>query len=160
MMEPTEERPISSLLSQHLSIDEHFGVRSFLPQRTFWEKTFLLHELFQKSVDKIDIRRMSRHWYDLHRLFEAGFAAMAMADKELFEAIRGHRGVFTKVPGIDYDSLKANSFNLFPPGDLEGGWEKDYSSMRETYIYKEAPTLDALIVEISKIVNSLKGLDY
>ena len=69
MMEPTEERPITSLLSQHLGTGEHFGVRSVLPQRTFWEKAFLLHELFQKPVDKIDIRRMSRHWYDLHRLF-------------------------------------------------------------------------------------------
>ncbi len=138
MMEPTEERPISSLLSQHLSTGEHVGVRTVLPQRTFWEKAFLLHELFQKPVDKIDIQRMSRHWYDLHRLFQAGFAAKAMADKELFEAIRGHRGVFTKVPGVDYDSLKASSFNLFPPDAIKASWDKDYSSTRESYIYRDA----------------------
>ncbi len=160
MMEPTEERPISSLLSQHLGINERFGVRSVLPQRTFWEKAFLLHELFQKPADKIDIRRMSRHWYDLHRLFRAGFAEKAMADKELFEAIRGHRGVFTKVPGVDYDSLKASKLNLFPPNELGKGWNKDYGSMTESYIYLDAPTIDELTDEIKKITNDLQKLHF
>jgi hypothetical protein len=160
MMEPTEKRPISSLLSQYLSTGEHVGVRSILPQRTFWEKAFLLHELFQRPVVKIDIRRMSRHWYDLHRLFQAGFAAKAMTDKKLFDTIRVHRGVFTKVPGVDYDSLKANSFNLFPPGELKAGWEKDYGSMRESYIYKDAPTIEVLMDEMSTINNDFKNLRF
>ena len=159
-MEPTEERPISSLLSQHLGINERFGVRSVLPQRTFWEKAFLLHELFQKPADRIDIRRMSRHWYDLHRLFRAGFAEKAMADKELFEALRGHRGVFTKVPGVDYDSLKASTLNLFPPDELATGWNKDYGSMTESYIYQDAPTIDELTDEIKKITKDLHELHF
>lgn len=160
MMEPTEERPISSLLSEHLGGTENIGVRSVLPQRTFWEKAFLLHELFQKPVDKIDIRRMSRHWYDLHRLFQAGFAAKAMVDKELFDAIRGHRGVFTKVSGVDYDSLKASSFNLFPPNELKAGWDRDYNSTRESYIYRDAPPIEALKDEIVKITSDLKKLQF
>ena len=103
---------------------------------------------------------MSRHWYDLHRLFQAGFAAKAMVDKELFEAIRGHRGVFTKVPGVDYDSLKANSFNLFPPDAIKVSWDRDYSSTRESYIYRDAPSIEALKDEIAKITSDLKKLQF
>jgi hypothetical protein len=160
MMEPTGERPISSLLSQTYNPGEQFGVRSVLPHRTFWEKAFLLHELFQKPIDKIDISRMSRHWYDLYSLNQAGFGKTAMVDKDLFEAIRGHRGVFTRVPGIDYGVLKANSFNLFPPDALQGDWNRDYDSMMESYIYQDAPTMQELVQGIETIVANLKALSF
>src|SRR5690606_39241907 len=116
-----------------------------------------LHELFQKPIDKIDISRMSRHWYDLYSLNQAGFGKTAMMDKDLFEAIRGHRGVFTKVPGIDYGVLKANSFNLFPPDALQRDWNRDYDSMMESYIYQDAPTMQELVKGIETIATNLKA---
>lgn len=105
MMEPLENRKVMSLLSAFLEPDEFGYVPSVLPQRTFWEKTFLLHELFQKPLEKINTLRMSRHWYDLDRLDTGGFAENAMADEKLFHAIRNHRKTFTKVAGVDYDAL-------------------------------------------------------
>lgn len=53
---------ISSLLAQRLNTNEVIGVSTVLPQPTFWEKEFLLHELFQRPLDKMEISRMSRHW--------------------------------------------------------------------------------------------------
>src|SRR6185295_18831696 len=116
----------SSLLSQHLDTKETVSVSTVLPQRTFWEKSFLLHELFQRPLDKMDIARMSRHWYDLHYLNNAGFAKKGMEDKALFDAIRHHRKIFTKVSGVDYDNLSPKAFGLFPPKEKDGDWKNDY----------------------------------
>jgi hypothetical protein len=160
MMEPNENRPVTSLLSQHLDINEVFDVSTVLPQRTFWEKSFLLHELFQRPLDKMDIARISRHWYDLHYLTKAGFAEKAMQDKALYEAIRNHRKIFTKVPGVDYDALSPKSFGLFPPKDRETDWSNDYKKMIESYIYRDAPSLDGLTDSIEMISREFRKLDY
>lgn len=160
MMEPHENRPVSSLLSQHLNTNETVGVSTVLPQRTFWEKAFLLHELFQRPLDKMDIARMSRHWYDLHYLTKAGFAEKAMQDKALFEAIRNHRKVFTKVPGVDYDILSPKDFGLFPPTEKEVDWNNDYKKMIESYIYRDAPTGNALATSLSELTEEFKKLNY
>lgn len=160
MMEPYETRSVTSLLSQYLNNDEHIGVRTVLPQRTFWEKAFLLHELFQRPVGKIDIARMSRHWYDLHYLAKAGFAEKARQDKDLYHAIRDHRKVFTKVPGVDYDTLSPKSFGLFPPKEKEEAWNNDYKKMIESYIYKDAPSFEELLTSLNSISQMLKELTY
>jgi len=160
MMEPYDTRPISSLLSQHLNINESVGVSTVLPQRTFWEKLFLLHELFQKPIEKIDIARTSRHWYDLHYLINAGFASKAMEDKALYDAIRNHRKVFTKVPGVDYDTLSPKGFGLFPPKEKESDWNNDYKKMIESYIYQGAPELAVLSASIGALTDEFNKLHY
>jgi Nucleotidyl transferase AbiEii toxin, Type IV TA system len=160
MMEPYENRPVSSLLSQYLNINEDIRISTVLPQRTFWEKAFLLHELFQKPLDKIGIARMSRHWYDLHYLSKAGFGDKAMQDKTLFEAIRNHRKIFTKVSGVDYDTLLPKSFGLFPPKAKEADWNNDYKKMTESYIYREAPSIGNLTDTITRITEEFRKLHY
>lgn len=160
MMEPYEIRPVSSLLSQHLNINEAVGVSTVLPQRTFWEKAFLLHELFQRPVEKMEIARMSRHWYDLHYLIKAGFAEKAMQDKALFEAIRNHRKVFTKVPGVDYDTLSPKAFGLFPPPEKKPDWDTDYKKMVESYIYRDAPALEDLSGIVHALAEKFRKLEY
>ncbi len=160
MMEPLENRKVMSLLSAFLEPDDFGYVPSVLPQRTFWEKSFLLHELFQKPLEKINTLRMSRHWYDLDRLDAGGFAEKAMADEKLFHAIRNHRKTFTKVAGVDYDALSPKAFGLFPPKEKLSEWMADYGKMTETYIYKDTPTLDALSSSITKLTRAMKMLSY
>lgn len=100
MMEPLENRKVMSLLSAFLEPDDFGYVPSVLPQRTFWEKSFLLHELFQKPLEKINTLRMSRRWYDLDRIDAGGFAEKTMADEKLFDAIRNHRRLLRKLQGL------------------------------------------------------------
>ena len=160
MMEPNENRPVASILSQHLNTNETVSVNAVLPQRTFWEKVFLLHELFQRPLDKMEIARMSRHWYDLHYLIKAGFAEKAMSDNALFVAIRNHRRIFTKVPGVEYESLSPKNFQLFPPKIKEPEWIDDYRKMVESYIYRGAPTLDELSGIVRRLTEDFKKLEY
>jgi hypothetical protein len=72
LMEPIEERNISSILSENFSkqnfVNAPFAIPTVLPQRTFLEKIFLLHEEFSQDIEKIRVDRLSRHLYDLEKL--------------------------------------------------------------------------------------------
>ena len=65
LMEPIEERKINSILSesfpQQSFVSVPFTIPTVLPQRTFLEKIFLLHEEFSQEAEKIRIDRLSRH---------------------------------------------------------------------------------------------------
>lgn len=83
-----------------------------------------------------------------------------MEDKALFDAIRHHRKIFTKVPGVDYDNSSPKVFGLFPPKKKEVDWSNDYKKMIETYIYKDAPSGDALAASMNELIKEFKKLDY
>ncbi|HTJ52902.1 MAG TPA: nucleotidyl transferase AbiEii/AbiGii toxin family protein [Cyclobacteriaceae bacterium] len=160
LMEPSEKKSVNSLLAEHLRITESVDINTVLPQRTFWEKVFLLHELFQQPEEKMDISRMSRHWYDLNQLSQAGYAKKAMEDQGLYEAIRNHRKIFTKVSEVDYDNLSPQNFSLFPSEKKESDWQSDYNKMMESYIYRNAPSLKELKDSIKKIEDDFSKLRY
>lgn len=103
---------------------------------------------------------MSRHWYDLHYLISAGFAKKAMEDKTLYDAIRHHRKIFTKVHGVDYDTLSPKSFGLLPPKEKGSDWNSDYKKMIESYIYRNAPSLEVLSGSMRELLEEFKKLEY
>ncbi len=103
---------------------------------------------------------MSRHWYDLHYLVNAGFAVQAIQDAALYSAIRNHRKIFTKVPGVDYDTLSPKGFVLFPPKQRESDWANDYKKMIESYIYRNAPSLEVLSGSMIELMEEFKKLEY
>ena len=65
LMEPAEKRFFSSLLDDHYLesafAQEPIEIPSAIPERTFLEKLFLLHEEFRRPMDKIRVNRLSRH---------------------------------------------------------------------------------------------------
>ncbi len=86
-MEPAEKREINSILSDNFPklsfATESFAIPTVLPQRTFLEKIFLLHEEFSQEAGKIRIDRLSRHMYDLVRIMDTEYGFAALKDKEL-----------------------------------------------------------------------------
>ena len=73
LMEPSEDVRLRSLIAENYPdadfADAEIAIPTVIPQRTFLEKAFLLHEEFQKPEASIRIDRMSRHLYDLERLY-------------------------------------------------------------------------------------------
>ena len=61
------------------------------PERTFLEKIFLLHEEFQRPPEKMRVKRLSRHLYDVVKLSKTEFAEKALSDQTLYETIVEHR---------------------------------------------------------------------
>jgi predicted nucleotidyltransferase component of viral defense system len=149
LMEPSEKRPIQSLVSENIKgqpySDAPVLLPVVLPKRTFLEKAFLLHEEFQKPTEKIRSERLSRHLYDLEKLMDTQHGKDALADKELYQHIIKHRQIFNKVSAIDYANHSHDKINFIPPTEIQADWEKDYKSMQENMIYGESLAFNKLL---------------
>lgn len=136
-------------------------VPSVTPERTFLEKLFLLHEEFHRPSEKMRVDRLSRHLYDMHQLANSEIAEKAIHDKDLYETIVNHRFTFSKVGGIDYNSLNPKTLDPMPIKQVIEAWKADYQKMREQMIYEEKPpTFDQLLESMEKLKARLSKLDW
>jgi len=98
LIEPSENVQMRSLIADAFPnaafSDDYFSVPTVIPQRTFLEKAFLLHEEFQKQTERIRVDRMTRHIYDLEKLMDTNFAKEAMNNKDLYNKILMFRTSF------------------------------------------------------------------
>lgn len=82
MSEPVSDITIESMIDQVYPkapfAEPKFIVRAVLPERTFLEKLFLLHEEFAKPKDLIRVERMSRHLYDIRQILKTPIAERAI----------------------------------------------------------------------------------
>lgn len=87
MNEPVSEIALDSMIDQIYSkapfAEPKFMVRAVLPERTFLEKVFLLHEEFAKPKDLIRVERMSRHMYDIGQMLKTPIAERAINNVDL-----------------------------------------------------------------------------
>ncbi|MEN9510722.1 MAG: hypothetical protein RLZZ370_541 [Bacteroidota bacterium] len=163
LMEPTEEREINSMLSMSFPkldfVTDAFIVPTVLPQRTFLEKIFLLHEEFSLEPERIRIDRLSRHLYDLERLMDTKHGIEALQDSALYHTIVGHREKFNAMRGLDYGNHKPEKINIIPPAAVIKAYENDYAAMTEFMIHGDALPFEKLMKRISELqarINELR----
>ena len=154
LIDPFLEIEINSIISEYNpSINFEHGkvvVNATDPQKTFLEKLILLHEEFQKPMDKIRHLRMSRHFYDIEQILESHYGKQALLNAELFESIINHRKVFTPIKSTIYDDLKLHRLNIIPPSAVIGQYKKDYREMQASMIHGESLSFDELLNKITK----------
>jgi Nucleotidyl transferase AbiEii toxin, Type IV TA system len=133
--EPCEEREIRCDATEHLP-DLAFPVakpRVMLPTRTFWEKATAIH-VFCKQGTVGD--RLSRHWHDLVRLDDAGYAQKAFDDRALANAVAELKGKFFREKDrdgnpIDYAAAVSGALQLVPDAEALKALEADYKKMAD-----------------------------
>lgn len=155
MIEPFEKRKITSLVGEKYKgfpfADDSIDIPTVIPERTFLEKIFLLHEEFQQVTDKIRVDRKSRHLYDLEKLMDTDYAKKALQDKELWRTIINHRKRITPLRGIDYNNHVRGKFNIIPPAEVMDLWERDYKAMQESMFYNESLSFKDLLERINNL---------
>lgn len=155
LMEPSENVSIRSIIGELLPssdfADETFFVQAVAPKRTFLEKAFLLHELFQKGIHGNDMNRMSRHLYDLEKLMDSEYCKDALKDSGLYNEIIRHREIFTSIANVDYTTHQPLSINFTPPDSALKEWERDYFALQENMIYGESLSFQELIGRIREL---------
>lgn len=164
LMEPYEHREIVSLLDANYP-NSSFSQKPIKipvasPEKTFLEKLFLLHEEFQKPLEKIRVKRLSRHLYDIHQLSKSEFANKAIENHQLYETIVKHRHRYTKIRGVDYNLHQPQTINPVPPESILSKWSTDYSEMQEQMIYGDSLSFEDLIEEIEKLKDRINRLEW
>ena len=155
MSEPVSYIAIDSMIDQVYPkapfAEPKFMVRAVLPERTFLEKLFLLHEEFAKPKDLIRVERMSRHLYDIGQMLKTPIAERAINDADLYRQVVEHRRTFIGLRGFDYDTLCPETLNIVPPASVIEQWKLDYENMRLHMIYGESEPFDMLVGNLTKL---------
>lgn len=155
MSEPVSDIAIDSMIDQVYPkapfAEPKFMVRAVLPERTFLEKLFLLHEEFAKPKDLIRVERMSRHLYDIGQMLKTPIAERAINDADLYRQVVEHRRAFIGLRGFDYDTLCPETLNIVPPASVIEQWKLDYENMRLHMIYGESEPFDMLVGNLTKL---------
>ena len=164
MNEPLRKVALQSLADKEFPTasfaDIPFEVNAVVPERTFLEKIFLLHEEFAKPQEFMRAERMSRHLYDLVKLDNAGIAEKALENKELYKNIVEHRRIFVGLKGFDYDTLAPTTITIVPPDTIIDLWKTDYETMRETMIYESSLPFNKLIDQIKQLNERINQIDW
>ena len=155
LIEPSENIQLRSIIADDYPeakyADDFFIVPTVIPQRTFLEKAFLLHEEFQKPQEKIRVDRMTRHIYDLEKLMDTNYAIEALNDRDLYNTIVEHRRTLTAMKEVDYSTHTPETINFVPPDSVIYLWRADYEKMRNM-IYGKSLPFNELIDRI-KVLN-------
>jgi predicted nucleotidyltransferase component of viral defense system len=153
LIEPAAANAVKSLISESYNIDTSLvnpNIITAVPEKTFLEKAFLLHEIFTGKGD-MTANRKSRHLYDLEKMMDKDFATKAISNDELWHAIHHHREVFTRVNGVDYAQDIRRNICLIPPPQAINDWRQDYEKMQNTLIYGASPSFDKLVKRMEEL---------
>jgi hypothetical protein len=130
------------------------------PERTFWDKVVILHGLRRWFEMRGELRgggqRVSRHYYDLHRLLGTDVAAKALADADLGRDCVRHARMFFNSPDLDLASAEPGSFVLRPTDAMLVPLRRDYVAMTGM-IFGDAPAFDAVITSIAELETRLNA---
>ncbi len=132
--EPREERPIECDAAPYLPGIALPAAQPFvmLAERTFWEKATAVHVFCRQQRSRGE--RLSRHWHDLVRLEEAGFAERALADRTLALSVAQHKSMFFREKEatgswVDYEAAVSGDLQLVPEGSFYEALADDYGRM-------------------------------
>lgn len=132
-------------------------VKVIAAERTCLDKMLLLHEENLRPVGKTKKERMSRHYYDLFKLIEAGVAKRAAKDLELLERVIEHRSFFFKYSWMDYEGFQLEELAITPKEEFMAFWKDDYAKMREEMFFGDPPTFTEVLKAVSAFEDSLRA---
>lgn len=135
--EPAEPRTVTCYMASafpELSFPEATP-RVMQPTRTFWEKATAIH-VFCRAGQFRGGAGFARHWYDVLRLDDAGYADAAIADRDLAQAVADHKTKFfieKTADGevIDYHAAVGGGLQLVAEGAAYDLLAADYAAMVE-----------------------------
>ena len=148
--EPHENRPVACDAAPHLP-DIVFPTASpavMLAERTFWEKATAMHVFCRQQRRRGD--RLSRHWHDVARLDETGYAGRALADRSLALSVARHKAAFFREKDaggrwIDYRAAVSGELQLVPEGSARNALQEDYEKMVSDGMLDDVEPFDLLI---------------
>lgn len=136
-----------------LDLEVH-DVTTVKPERTFWDKVIILHGLRQWYDRRHELRyegqRVSRHYYDIHRLMQADGAQAWQADHSLAADCATHARLFFGSPDLGLDTAAVGTFTLTPDDAMHDALGRDYAAM-SGMIFGDTPPLDTVLASVAAL---------
>jgi hypothetical protein len=126
-------------------------------ERTFWEKATAIHVFCLQERLRGD--RYARHWHDVVRLDDSGFATAAFADRELAHAVARHKTMFFAEKAadrsqIEYAAAVGGGLQLVPVGDGAKALAADYARMVDDGLLLEEAEPFEMLMERCKDITA------
>ena len=119
------------------------------PERTFWEKATLIHELCSRGKWE---NRSSRHWCDLAVLADHDIGREALADWVLLEDVVETKETMFSQPKAKYMDCLKGGFTLVPGGEMLAKLKDDFNTMKGSgMFYEEPPSFEEIIQRLGKL---------
>ncbi len=134
-LDPHREVTIKPYLSDDLPDTDLLvsNVVTINAERTFWDKVVILHGLRKWHDNRGEVRqqgnRVSRHYYDLYRLFNSEAGASAIQNTSLGADCFHHALMFFNRPDYELQSALEGSFAIMPTTAMVGELKRDYQAM-------------------------------
>jgi hypothetical protein len=161
-LDPNEPKTISPYVADDFAGSGNLAVAdvtTIQPDRTFLDKVLIVHGMtfFYEAQGRLrGDGRMSRHYYDVHRLMNAAIGPQACNNDVLIEDCVRHARMFFYRNNTGLDKAHRGSFRLTPTGAMLGPLRSDYVAM-STMIFGPVPSLDAVLKSVAqaeKLLNS------
>jgi hypothetical protein len=146
----SDEVPRLALRAEH--------VTTVAAERTFWDKIIILHGVrnwFEnRGVLRGEGQRVSRHYYDVHRILQSELGPRAIADRLLGADCVIHARMFFNSPDLGLDRAVPGSFLLTPTDSMIEELHRDYGRMTGMII-GEPPEFDRVIASVAILEKEL-----
>jgi hypothetical protein len=130
------------------------------PGRTFWDKVVILHGLRRWWDRRGEVRgegqRVSRHYYDVHRLLASDAGEGFVQNSGLAADCVQHARMFFNRPDFDLAAAAPGSYALAPHDEMLTTLEQDYNAMSQM-IFGDVPAFEAIIESVVNLEKRLNG---
>ena len=159
-LDPHKEVSINPYLSEEFSTANLTinGVLTIDAERTFWDKVVILHGLRRwhdnRGVLRQQGHRISRHYYDIYKLFESPIGKRALSDRALGNDCIRHALMFFNGNDLDLVSALNEKFSISPTEEMIVVLKADYAAMT-TMVFGEVPNFSQVIGAIKRLEQEL-----
>ncbi len=123
-------------------------------ERTFWDKIVILHGQRNWFERRGELRhggqRISRHYYDVHQLFQSPLGQTAISNPALAVDCARHARMFFNSPDFDLEHAVPGSLVLIPAKGMVNALRRDYQAM-SGMIFGSVPSFEAVVDSIQDL---------
>lgn len=123
-------------------------------ERSFWEKTTILHAEYHRPPERPTPDRYFRHYADTAALARHPAAAEAIGKGELRDKVVSWKARFFGSAWANYDLAKPGTFRLLPAMERMPALRRDYDAMRTMYLSEPIP-FEKVMAQLQDLENRI-----
>jgi len=130
------------------------------PERVFWEKVTLIHARCHRLDFPTKPERISRHWYDLIKLFDHPIGKNALSSgTEIWENVLRINQIFFRSSFSNFEKCLTGDLRLVPGKDLCRALNEDYRDMQNAgMFYGEIPPFEYIMKRLGELEQEINQM--